>query len=433
MKKLDLQTKIIIGLASGIAAGFAFNFAGGANNEILSAWVFPLLTFVGDLFIRLIRMCVVPLVFFSIAEGVANLGDVGKLRSIGVKTFAYIIVTGIISAGLGVFLGSIFKPGVGAVLDLGNSVTSITVETPNLYGVLLGFFAINPFEALANANMMPIITFSVFCGCAMLLAGERGNAVKEAFGNFTAVVGRIVDIVLKITPYGAFALIAGTIGKFGAALLGPMLKFFVLDWVGLIFIQAILFNLILLVLAKANPLKFWKRAVEPWIIAFTTGSSNSALPVNMRLADEMGIPNEISAFVLPIGATANMNGICCYLGLLAVFAAQIYNIPLSFSMLAYIAFECVVLAIGTAAVPSGGVIMATTLFTVLGFPLEIVDIVAGAYKIIDGIHTATNSIGDLVVSTAVAAREGVLDMEKYNDLTQSQLCGAEDPEAVLNG
>ena len=201
MKKLDLQTKIIIGLASGIAAGFAFNFAGGANNEILSAWVFPLLTFVGDLFIRLIRMCVVPLVFFSIAEGVANLGDVGKLRSIGVKTFAYIIVTGIISAGLGVFLGSIFKPGVGAVLDLGNSVTSIAVETPNLYGVLLGFFAINPFEALANANMMPIITFSVFCGCAMLLAGERGNAVKEAFGNFTAVVGRIVDIVLKITPY----------------------------------------------------------------------------------------------------------------------------------------------------------------------------------------------------------------------------------------
>ncbi|MPN42368.1 C4-dicarboxylate transport protein [bioreactor metagenome] len=128
-----------------------------------------------------------------------------------------------------------------------------------------------------------------------------------------------------------------------------------------------------------------------------------------------------------------MNGICCYLGLLAVFAAQIYNIPLSFSMLAYIAFECVVLAIGTAAVPSGGVIMATTLFTVLGFPLEIVAIVAGAYKIIDGIHTATNSIGDLVVSTAVAAREGVLDMEKYNDLTQSQLCGAEDPEAVLNG
>ena len=137
MKKLDLQTKIIIGLASGIAAGFAFNFAGGANNEILSAWVFPLLTFVGDLFIRLIRMCVVPLVFFSIAEGVANLGDVGKLRSIGVKTFAYIIVTGIISAGLGVFLGSIFKPGVGAVLDLGNSVTSIAVETPNLYGCLL--------------------------------------------------------------------------------------------------------------------------------------------------------------------------------------------------------------------------------------------------------------------------------------------------------
>ncbi len=158
---------------------------------------------------------------------------------------------------------------------------------------------------------------------------------------------------------------------------------------------------------------FWKRAIEPWVITFTTGSSNAALPVNMKLAEEMGIPKRISAFVLPIGCTANMNGICCFLGLLAVFAAQAYNIPLSFDAAAFIVFECVILAVGTAAVPAGGLIMSATLFTVLGFPLEVVAIVAGVYKIVDGIHTTSNSVGDLLISVAVANHEGVLDKDKY--------------------
>jgi Na+/H+-dicarboxylate symporter len=209
---------------------------------------------------------------------------------------------------------------------------------------------------------------------------------------------------------------ASTIGKFGGNVVGPLLKFFAIDWLAMIIIQVVVFSFILLFLAKVNPIKFWKSAIEPWIITFTTGSSNAALPVNMKLAPKMGVPKEISSFVLPIGATANMNGICAFLGLLSVFALQVYGIEQTVPLLLYIVFQCVVLAIGTAAVPQGGVIMATVLFTSLGFPLEIVGIVAGAYKIVDGIHTTSNSVGDLVISLAVASNENVLDKEKYDSI-----------------
>ena len=417
MKKIDLQTKIIIGLVAGIVTGFIFNWIGGTNQPVLAKWIFPFLGFVGDLFIRLIRMCVVPLVFFSIAEGVANLGDIKKLKSIGIKTILYILGTGMVSAGVGVLFGSIFKPGIGAQIDLGSASEIAAVEVPSLYGTLLGFFAINPFEALAKADMMPVISFAVFCGCAMLMCGETGQAVREGFSKITVIMNQIIGIVLKITPYGAFALITNTIGKFGSVLVGPMLKFFALDWSGQILLQLIMFNAILFFIARVNPVKFWKCAIEPWIIAFTTGSSNAALPVSMSLAEKMGIPKEISSFVIPIGTTANMNGICCFLGLLAVFAAQMYGIPLTVGYLFYIAFECVVLAVGTAAVPMGGIIMATTLFTALGFPLELIGIVAGAYKIVDGIHTTSNTVGNLLISTAVAANEKTLDRVKYNSMT----------------
>lgn len=362
-------------------------------------------------------MCVVPLVFFSIADGVASLDDVTRLRSIGIKTFIYIIATGVISAGIGIALGVFFAPGSGVFLE-GNTAAAATDlgrQEPSVYDTLLGFFAANPFIAMASADMMPVITFSIFCGCAMIVAGDKGRAAKEAFSNMASVIGHVVNIVLKMTPYGTFALISVTIGKYGTLLAGPMLKFLALDWAGQIIIQVVIFNFILVVIARLNPIKFWKRAVEPWIITFTTGSSNAALPVNLKLASEMGIPSEISTFVLPIGATANMNGICCFIGLIAVFAAQIHGIELTMGGLAYIAMQCVILAIGCAAVPAGGIIMSTTLFTTLGFPMETIGIVAGAYKIVDGIHTTSNSVGDLVISAAVARNEGSMNKAMFEN------------------
>ncbi len=230
IKRVNLQTKIIIGLLLGIIFGFALNMAGGLKCEPLSLYVFPLLTFVGNLFIKLIRMCVVPLVFFSIAEGVANLGDVSRLRSVGKYTFIYIIATGIISAGLGAALGLIFRPGVGASAIIQHVETITATDSPGIYNVLLGFFTTNPFEALAKADMMPVITFSIFCGVAMMSTGPKGERVREAFGNVAGIVSEIVNIVLLATPYGTFAVIANTVGKFGAALAVPIMKFLALDW-----------------------------------------------------------------------------------------------------------------------------------------------------------------------------------------------------------
>lgn len=426
MKKIDLQTKIIIGLLLGIVVGFIFNAIGGKNNAILAGYIFPLFEFIGSLFIRLIRMCVVPLVFFSIAEGVANLGDVGKLKSIGITTILFILITGMISSGLGVLLGSIFKPGVGAQIVFDSAQEYQAVETPGFYDTILSFVAVNPFEAMANADMMPIITFAVFCGCAMLLSGEVGVSLRQGFSHLTTMMNKIIGIVLHMTPLGAFALIASTIGEFGSVLIGPMLKFFALDWTGQIIIEAVIFNIILIVICRVNPKNFWKCAVRPWIIAFTTGTSNAALPVSMNMAEKMGVPKSIYSFVIPIGTTANMNGICCFLGLLAVFTAQLNNIPLTANMLIYIAFESVVLAVGTAAVPMGGIVMATTLLTALGFPLDIVGIVAGSYKIVDGIHTSSNTVGNILLSVGTAACTKSLDRDKYKNLV------LEDDDSVNN-
>jgi Na+/H+-dicarboxylate symporter len=268
---------------------------------------------------------------------------------------------------------------------------------------------------MAKTEMMPIISFAVICGVALLMMGPRGEKIQKACGEISNMMTVIISMILTTTPYGAFGLMSVTIGKFGTSILGPVLKFFALDWTGQILIQVFMFNGILLLLGKVNPFKFWKRAMEPWVVAFTTGSSMAALPFSMEVANDMGIPKETASFILPLGATANMNGLCCYMALLVVFAAQVHGIELSVSSMAFIVAQCVILAVGAAALPASGVISAMTLFTMLDFPLIVVGIVAGAYKIVDGIHTTTNSVGDLVVAVGVSSSEQTLDLAKYNN------------------
>jgi len=223
---------------------------------------------------------------------------------------------------------------------------------------------------------------------------------------------KVVDIVVQFTPVGVFGLMAKAVTTFGVGIFGPVFKFILVDYGANIFNLLVWYSLILYFIARVNPIKFFRKGFESWAIAFSTCTSAAALPVAMRNAvNEMGIPKETASFVLPLGATANMNGTGIYFGLIVMFASQLYGIPISISQQIMLVLTATLLSIGCAAAPQTGLIISIALLTNLGIPLDAIALIAGVYRIVDQIHTSTNSLGDLVVATAVSALEGDLDRD----------------------
>ncbi|MCT4619012.1 MAG: dicarboxylate/amino acid:cation symporter [Marinisporobacter sp.] len=412
--KLKLFHKIFIGLILGAVLGFVFSNMGGEENAFVAKCV-PIFAFLGDLFLKLIRMVVVPLVFFSIISGVANLGDIKKLRSIGVKSILFFFGTAFCAVTIGLVLAHIIQPGAG--IQLGEAANSVEVkELPGIADTILGFFPKNPIESMAQGKMLHIISFSVFIGAALLMMGEKGKELIGLVDKTSEVMFKITDIVVQITPYGVFGLMAKATTKFGLKIFGPISKFILTDYLASIIHIAIVYTLVLVVFGKVNPIKFYKKAFQTWLVAFSTCSSMATLPVTMRIADEeLGIPKENASFVLPLGATANMNGTSIYFGIIVLFAAQIYGIELSFKMQALLVLQATLLSVGCAAVPQVGLLISIALLTSMGLPLDGIALVAGIYRIVDQAHTSTNALGDLVVSTTVAGMEGDLDRDKFEN------------------
>ncbi|TCO70753.1 dicarboxylate/amino acid:cation symporter [Marinisporobacter balticus] len=416
MKKFELKLfhKIFIGLILGAGLGFVFSIMGGEENVLVAKFV-PILSFMGDLFLKLIRMVVVPLVFFSIISGVANLGDIRKLRSIGIKSILFFLGTAFCAVTIGLVLAHIIQPGAG--IQLGEAASSVEVkELPGIADTILNFFPKNPIESMANGEMLHIISFSVFIGAALLMMGKRGEELISLIDSVSEVMFKITDIVVKVTPYGVFGLMAKATTKFGLKIFGPISKFILTDYLASMIHIALIYTLVLVIFGKVNPMKFYKKAFQTWLVAFSTCSSMATLPVTMRIADEeLGIPKENASFVLPLGATANMNGTSIYFGIIVLFAAQIYGIELGFKMQALLVLQATLLSVGCAAVPQVGLLISIALLTSMGLPLDGIALVAGIYRIVDQAHTSTNALGDLVVATAVAGMEGDLDREKFEN------------------
>jgi len=411
-KGLKLYHKIFIGLFLGIIVGIAFNYMGGADNPFIAAKVLPFLEFLGALFLKLIKMVVVPLVFFSIIEGVTSLQDVRKLRSIGVKTVLLILGSAMVAVSIGLLLANIIQPGAG--FQLGQVEASTLREMPSGYQVVLDLFPSNPFIALVEGKMMQIITFAMFTGVALIMLGEKAEPLNTVISTIAQAMFKIVDMILNVIPYGVFGLMAVATTRFGLAIFGPISKFIFTDYLAAIIHTAVTYSFMLIFFAKVNPIKFWKKAFEPWMIAFSTCTTSAALPVSMRIAPKLGIPKQVSNFVLPLGATANMNGTCIYFGVIVLFAAQLYGIELSIAQQAMLALQATLLSVGCAAMPQVGLLISITLLTSMGLPLEATALIAGVYRIIDQIHTATNAGGDIVVAASVAGLEGTLNYDDFN-------------------
>ena len=413
-KGTPLYVKIFIALFAGIAFGYVLNFMGGVENEIINGYVLPFFQFIGDLFIKLIKMIVVPLVFFCIIDAALSLGDIKKLRSIGVKTIIWFLATGGISATIGLILANIIKPGRG--LQLGTAETAMEVkELPGIYQTLLDLIPSNPFQALTSGEMMQIIVFSLFLGFAIISIGKEAQQLCDIISLCSRTMFKVIDMILGIIPYGVFSLMTVALAKYGVAIFGPVLKFILTDYLACIIMSTVGYGIFLTVIGKVNPMKFWRKAFEPWMIAFSTCTSSAALPVSMEVAPKkMGVPRDIASFVLPLGCTAQMNGTCAYFGIVVLFAAQLYGLELSIQQQIMLVVQATFLSVGCAATPQIGLVISLTLMTQMGLPLDAYALVAGIYRIIDQIHTSTNSVGDLVASVCISQMEGELDHEIFN-------------------
>ena len=413
-KETPLYVKIFIALFAGIAFGYVLNFMGGVENEIINGYVLPFFQFIGDLFIKLIKMIVVPLVFFCIIDAALSLGDIKKLRSIGVKTIIWFLATGGISATIGLILANIIKPGHG--LQLGTAETAMEVkELPGIYQTLLDLIPSNQFQALTSGEMMQIIVFSLFLGFAIISIGKEAQQLCDIISLCSRTMFKVIDMILGIIPYGVFSLMTVALAKYGVAIFGPVLKFILTDYLACIIMSTVGYSIFLIVIGKVNPMKFWRKAFEPWMIAFSTCTSSAALPVSMEVAPKkMGVPRDIASFVLPLGCTAQMNGTCAYFGIVVLFAAQLYGVELSIQQQIMLVVQATFLSVGCAATPQIGLVISLTLMTQMGLPLDAYALVAGIYRIIDQIHTSTNSVGDLVASVCISQMEGELDHEIFN-------------------
>lgn len=413
MKKLKLVHKIFLGLILGTIFGIILSNIGVESTFV--AFLMPWLQLVGDLFLRLIKMIIVPLVFFSIISGVSHLTDLKKLRSIGIKSLVIFFLTTCAAVSIGLIIAQVMKPGAGLVLgEMANSVEMKAL--PSVQEQILGIFPTNPIDSMAKGEMLPIISFSIFIGAALLMMGERGQILVDVIDKASDVMYKITDMVVEFTPYGVFALMAKATALFGLKIFGPVFKFILADYTANLLLIGVVYTALLILIGKVSPMKFYKKTFQQWLLAFSTCSSSATLPVTMRVAnEELGVPKETASFVLPLGATINMNGTSIFFGLVVMFVSQIYGLPVALSQQAMLVLTGTLMAVGCAAVPQSGLILGIALITSMGLPLEAVALVAGIYRIIDQIHTSTNSLGDNLTAVLVSSMEGDLDREMFNN------------------
>lgn len=397
-KKLSLATKTFIGFGLGIVIGLVF----GEKATIVK----PL----GTIFLNMIKMIVVPMVFFSITAGVASLGDLKKLRNIGVKVVGLYALTSALCVGLGLIMANIINPGKGFDLTALSQSTDYEAQAmPSIIDTLIDMFPSNIFTSFTNTNMLQIIVFSVFLGVALIMMGKEGERLLAGVQSCANAMYKITAIVMEFSPIGVCALLADSVGAYGLKIFGPLGKLILTVYASDVILVLLMYIPMVALLAKF-PVKKWLRGIwKVWVVTASTTSSSGSLPITTSVTnDEFGVSSELSSFSLPLGATINMNGGCIYYAAAIVMTAQIYGMNLTPSALVNIIISTVLVAMGCPGVPGGAIIMTTILLTNMGLPLEIVGLIAGIFRLIDMANTTFNVTGDVVTTMVVARSEGMM-------------------------
>ena len=392
---MKLWVKILIGFAIGAVVGLII----GPSIAVVK----PL----GDLFIRLIKMLIVPLVFCSLVVGASSIGDLKKLGRVGGKTIVYFLVTTAIAITLAIIFAVIFNPAGGYIFKQVGVFEAKPM--PKAADVILSLVPTNALNAMVTDNMLQIIVFALFVGIEISLIGEKGKPAFAFFESIAEIMYSIVGMIMNFAPIGVFALIAWVVGTSGAEVLLPLARvIFVVYFVNILH-ALIVYSCAVYIWAKMRPSYFFRGFFEAMAVAFSTCSSSATLPISMHCAQEnLGVSKEISSFVQPLGATINMDGTAIYQGVCAVFIAGVFGIKLGLSQYLMIIVAATLASIGTAGVPGAGMIMLSMVLEVVGLPLEGILLVAGIDRILDMIRTCMNVTGDAAGAVVIAASEGEL-------------------------
>ena len=415
-KKIGLSTQIFIALLIGALFGVVIHYWIPSSYIKDTVIVEGVLYVVGQGFIRLMQMLVVPLVFCSLICGSMAIGDTKTLGKVGVKTIGFYLVTTALAVCVALGSALLINPGRGLDMDaVQKGTVSSTTEATSLVDTLLNIIPKNPVQSMANGDMLPIIVFALFVGIMLAKLGTRGSVVANFFSQFNDVMMEMTMAIMKIAPIGVFCLIARTFATVGFSAFAPMLKYMGNVTLALAIQCLIVYQILLFVFTRLNPLKFIKKFLPVMGFAFSTATSNATIPISIdTLSKKMGVSKQISSFTIPLGATINMDGTSIMQGVAVVFIAQAYGIPLTMGNLATVVVTATLASIGTAGVPSVGLVTLAMVLNSVGLPTEGIALIMGIDRILDMIRTAVNITGDAVCTTIVCHQEGSLNREVFN-------------------
>ena len=415
-KPMGLSTKIFIALIVGALLGVAIHYYAPPGYVRDTIIIEGLLYIVGQGFIRFMQMLVVPLVFCSLICGSMSIGDTKTLGKVGIKTFFFYLFTTAVAIITAIGIAYLINPGIGLNMDevQAAEVTATATDT-SFVDTLLNIIPKNPISSLANGDMLPIIVFALFVGIILAKLGSRAQTVANFFLGFNDVMMEMTTAIMKLAPIGVFCLIARTFANLGFSAFRPMLKYMGSVTIAL-FIQCFLiYQLLLFAFTRLSPIRFIKKFAPVMGFAFSTATSNATIPMSIEtLHERIGVSKQISSFTIPLGATVNMDGTSIMQGVAVVFIAQAYGINLTPADLATVVATATLASIGTAGVPSVGLVTLSMVLTSVGLPIEGIALIMGTDRILDMMRTAVNITGDAVCTTIIADQEKVLDRTTFN-------------------
>ncbi len=416
-KKIGLTTKIFIALIAGAIVGIALNMFASDVDIVQNVLVNGIFYVVGQGFIRLMQMLVVPLVFCSLICGATAIGDSKTLGKVGVKIIGFYILTTMLAVAVAVSIGLLIKPGIGLDMSQVQSaeVSTSTTEPVSFAETLLNIIPKNPFSSLANGEMLQVIVFALIIGVILAKLQDKTQLVTNFFQQGNDIMMEMTMMVMNLAPIGVFCLIAKTFAGLGFSAMVPMFKYMGAVLLAL-FIQCCgVYQILLALLTRLNPLRFLKKFSPVMGFAFSTATSNATIPMNIdTLEEKIGVNRRISSFTIPLGATINMDGTSIMQGVAVVFVAQAFGIQLTPADYLTVIATATLASIGTAGVPSVGLVTLAMVFDSVGLPVAGIGLIMGIDRILDMARTAVNITGDAVCTTIVAHQDGALDKSVFN-------------------
>jgi len=406
--KVKVHTQIFAAIVLGVIVGLAL----GEKADHLKV--------VGDIFIQLLKMIIIPLILASMVAGVVSLGDVRRLGRIGLKTFIYYMATTLLAVGVGLVLVNLMKPGAGVDMGAEAAVDMAGRETPSMVSIIKDIVPENVFAAMAQDKVLSVIFFSLLLGVAISSTGEKAKPLTVLFEGFNTVMMKVTGWIMHLAPVGVFALMAYTIGTMGLSVVRPLALYMVTVILGLSIHAVVTLPVLLSIFGRYSPLKFIRDMFSAVATAFSTASSAATLPITMEcLRENTGVSNKVASFVLPLGATVNMDGTALYEAVAAIFIAQAYGISLGIWQQLVIMLTATLASIGAAAIPGAGLVTMVIVLRAVNLPLEGIGMILAVDRLLDMLRTAVNVWGD-ACGTAIVAR---LEGEKFNGIVLNNPMG----------